>query len=74
MRVMTPHADDRLPAQELNRLRQRLAERGVKLREGAAFDEKLTHLRSLYEPYAVAIAAQSVDHVAAVDSSRKAEG
>jgi hypothetical protein len=43
--------------QELDRLRQSLAARGVKLREGAAFDEKLTHLRSLYEPYAVAIAA-----------------
>ncbi len=43
-------------AEELNRLRQSLAERGVKLREGAEFEEKLTHLRSLYEPYAVAIA------------------
>ncbi len=28
----------------------------MKLREGAEFEEKLTHLRSLYEPYAVAIA------------------
>ena len=45
------------PRQELNRLRESLAGRGVKLREGAAFEEKLTHLRSLYEPYAVAIAA-----------------
>ena len=42
MRVMTPAADDRLPAQELNRLRESLAGRGVKLREGAAFEEKLT--------------------------------
>ena len=56
MRVITRAADDRLPAEELNRLRQSLAGRGVKLGEGAAFEEKLTHLRSLYEPYAVAIA------------------
>src|SRR6202521_5074939 len=47
---------DRLPPQELNRLRQSLAERGLKLRDGAEFDEKLAHLRSLYEPYALAIA------------------
>jgi hypothetical protein len=51
-----PDASDRLPAQELDRLRQKLAERGVKLGEGAAFEEKLAHLRSLYEPYALAIA------------------
>ena len=50
-----PGAPDRLPAEELNRLRQKLAERGVKLGEGAAFDEKLGQLRSLYESYAVAI-------------------
>ncbi len=51
-----PNSPDRLPEEELKRLRQRLAERGVKLGEGAAFEEKLSHLRSLYEPYAVAIA------------------
>jgi Ion channel len=51
-----PDAADRLAAQELDRLRQKLAERGVKLRQGAEFEEKLTHLRSLYEPYALAIA------------------
>jgi Ion channel len=51
-----PNAPDRLSGQELNRLRQKLAERGIKLREGAAFEEKLDHLRSQYEPYAVAIA------------------
>ena len=51
-----PNAPDRLSEQELNRLRQKLAERGIKLREGAAFEEKLDHLRSQYEPYAVAIA------------------
>jgi hypothetical protein len=51
-----PNSPDRLPEEELKRLRQKLAERGVKLDEGAAFEEKLSHLRSLYEPYAVAIA------------------
>ncbi len=51
-----PNSPDRLSEEELKRLRQKLAERGVKLGEGAAFEEKLAHLRSLYEPYAVAIA------------------
>ena len=51
-----PDASDRLPDQELNRLREKLAERGVKLREEAAFREKLDYLRSQYESYAVAIA------------------
>jgi hypothetical protein len=51
-----PNVADRLSEQELNRLRQKLAERGIKLREGAAFEEKLDHLRSQYEPYSVAIA------------------
>jgi hypothetical protein len=51
-----PNSPDRLPDEELKRLRQKLAERGVKLGEGAAFEEKLAHLRALYEPYALAIA------------------
>jgi hypothetical protein len=51
-----PNSSDRLTEEELKRLRQKLAERGVKLGEGVAFEEKLSHLRSLYEPYAVAIA------------------
>jgi hypothetical protein len=54
--LYNPNAPDRLSEQELNRLRQKLAERGIKLHEGAAFEEKLDHLRSQYEPYAVAIA------------------
>src|SRR6202011_2524693 len=36
-----PNLPDRLPEPQLNRLRQKLAERGVKLGEGAAFEEKL---------------------------------
>jgi len=45
-----------LPPETLARLRKSLAERGVKLREGAEFEEKLSNLRSLYESYATAIA------------------
>jgi hypothetical protein len=51
-----PRPPDRLPPEDLTRLRQSLAARGVKLRDGAEFEEKLSYLRSLYEPYAVAIA------------------
>jgi hypothetical protein len=51
-----PGTADRLPPETLKRLRQSLAERGVKLREGAEFEEKLSNLRSLYESYAMAIA------------------
>jgi hypothetical protein len=51
-----PAAPDRLPVEELNRVRQSLAARGVKLREGPEFEETLNNLRSLYESYAVAIA------------------
>jgi len=51
-----PHPPDRLIPEDLNRLRQTLAARGVKLRVGPEFDEKLNYLRSLYEPYALAIA------------------
>jgi len=46
-----PDFPDRLPAEEMARLRQSLSERGLLLKEGAAFEEKLAHLRSLYEPY-----------------------
>jgi hypothetical protein len=51
-----PEVADRLPPAELERLRQTLSERGVKLRDGAEFEEKLARLRSLYESYAAAIA------------------
>jgi hypothetical protein len=42
---------DRLPADELIRLRHALAASGVTLRDGIEADEKLTALRRLYEPY-----------------------
>jgi len=51
-----PHVPDRLPEPDLVRLRQVLAESGLKLRDGAEFDEKLAHLCSMYEPYVQGIA------------------
>ena len=51
-----PYLPDRLPAEDLARLRQTLGEQGVRLREGADADEKLNKLRSLYEPYAQGVA------------------
>jgi hypothetical protein len=51
-----PNMPDRLPAAELARLRQNLAERGVKLRVDSEAEEKLAKLRVQYEPYAQATA------------------
>jgi hypothetical protein len=51
-----PNAPDRLPAAELARLRQYLSERGLPLKEGPEFEEKLAHLRSLYEVYVLSMA------------------
>ncbi len=51
-----PTHPDRLPAEELARLRKTLIERSVKLKEGPELEEKLRHLRSLYEPYSQSIA------------------
>jgi len=47
---------DRLPTQQLLQLRQSLSERGLRLKEGAEFEEKLASLRALYEPYSQALA------------------
>jgi len=51
-----PDDPDRLPAEEMVRLSQGLATRGVKLREGPDAAQKLADLRKMYEPYAQAIA------------------
>ena len=51
-----PSDPDRLPAEEMARLRTGLATRGIKLREGPEAEQKLTDLRKMYEPYAQAIA------------------
>lgn len=51
-----PALPDRLPAAELARLRQYLSDRGLQLKSGSEFVEKLAHLRLLYEPYVMAMA------------------
>jgi hypothetical protein len=51
-----PGFPNRLPREELTRLRQTLGEDEIRVRDGSEFEQKLTHLRSLYEPYAQAMA------------------
>jgi hypothetical protein len=46
-----PQAPDRLPSETLSRLRQKLAETGLAVKDGKEADEQLARLRSLYEPY-----------------------
>jgi hypothetical protein len=53
-----PNAPSRLSVQDLEQIRSSLATNGLRLREGEAADQKLTKLRSLYEPYARANAAR----------------
>jgi hypothetical protein len=47
---------DRLPARDLARVRQILAETGMPLRDGTEVDRHLSELRALYEPYVAGIA------------------
>lgn len=49
-----PH--DRLPAEDLRRIRDMLAQHGVKLQDGPEADRKLTEFRNMYEPYLYALA------------------
>jgi hypothetical protein len=51
-----PHEADRLPPDEARRLRSELARHGVTLSDGAEAPTHLEELRSLYEPYAQALA------------------
>jgi hypothetical protein len=51
-----PPAGDRLPPEDLARLRAVLTAAGVILRAGPAADEQLAALRRLYEPYVNALA------------------
>ncbi len=51
-----PNINGRLTAEALQELRRRLAENGLKLRQNEIADQKLTKLRSLYEPYVEGIA------------------
>lgn len=50
-----PH--DRLPAEELRRIRDTLAQHGVKLQDGPEADRKVADLRNMYEPYLYALAS-----------------
>ena len=49
-----PH--DRLPSEELRRIRDVLAQHGMKLRDGEEADRRLRELRNMYEPYVYALA------------------
>jgi Ion channel len=51
-----PLPQDRLPAQELRRIRDVLAQHGLKLRDDAEADGRLAELRDMYEPYIYALA------------------
>lgn len=51
-----PDVPDRMPASELETLRQRLADRGLRPHADEAATDKLNNLRSQYEPYAQAVA------------------
>ncbi len=51
-----PDAPDRLPEKDMLRLREILANSGIKLRTDEDFQPKLAHLRSMYEPYIYSIA------------------
>ena len=48
---------DRLPAAELRRIRNILAQHGLKLQDGEAADRHLSQLRGMYEPYIYALAS-----------------
>ena len=47
---------DRLPGEELSRLRKALSDKNLRLREGTEAEEKLAALRAMYEPYVSALA------------------
>ncbi|HXJ47074.1 MAG TPA: potassium channel family protein [Candidatus Dormibacteraeota bacterium] len=48
---------DRLPAADLRRIRDTLAQHGLKLLDGDEADRRLTELRGMYEPYIFALAS-----------------
>lgn len=49
------HASDRLPPEELEKLRKSLAAAGMRLRQDEEANQKLLKMRSLYEPYCEAL-------------------
>lgn len=52
-----PLAHERLSNVDLRRIRDTLAQQGLKLRDGAEADQQLVELRAMYEPYVYALAA-----------------
>jgi ion channel len=52
-----PLPEDRLPPPELRRIRDVLAQHGLKLNDGPDADSRLLELRLMYEPYIFALAA-----------------
>jgi hypothetical protein len=52
-----PLPSDRLPAADLRRIRDILAQHGLKLLDDEEADRKLTTLRNMYEPYIFALAS-----------------
>ncbi len=52
-----PLPNDRLAAAELRRIRDVLAQHGLKLNDGEAADARLIELRNMYEPYIFALAS-----------------
>lgn len=51
-----PLSFERLPAEDLRRIRDTLAQHGLKLRDGVEADRALMGLRLMYEPYIYALA------------------
>jgi hypothetical protein len=51
-----PLAQERLTSVDLRRIRDTLAQHGLKLRDGAEADEALGSVRAMYEPYVYALA------------------
>jgi hypothetical protein len=51
-----PLAPDRLDEEQLSKLEQAIRDHGLRLREATKSEETLAHFRSLYEPYALAMA------------------
>jgi hypothetical protein len=55
-----PPDQDRLPPDQLHRLRDTLRSAGITPREGTIIDRKLTELRAMYEPFVVSLSAYFV--------------
>jgi hypothetical protein len=51
-----PNAPERLSSEELAQIRTQLAQKGLRLKDSAEAEQKLTQLRMQYEPYAIAMA------------------